>query len=215
MSAETVLEVQTRALLHRLEREQGLRTRRAQEDAAEQARDIARRARSEARARVHQAVLDTRREIESAIARRTAAIETRRRSARQATLRRLLDDAWQRLPAALEARWEQPDARATWCRSACAQATRSLLRTERVVVELDPRWRDELAPVAQAALCAGGVIEVEAVDGLGAGLRLRGGRACIDATVRGLVAARERVAAELLAEADRQLTDGARGEVIA
>ena len=215
MSAETVLEVQTRALLHRLEREQGLRTRRAQEDAAEQARDIARRARSEARARVHQAVLDTRREIESAIARRTAAIETRRRSARQATLRRLLDDAWQRLPAALEARWEQPDARATWCRSACAQATRSLLRTERVVVELDPRWRDELAPVAQAALRAGGVIEVEAVDGLGVGLRLRGGRACIDATVRGLVAARERVAAELLAEADRQLTDGARGEVIA
>src|SRR5512134_602717 len=135
MNAETILDAQTLALLRRLSREQEMRTRRASDEAAEQARDIVRRARSEARVRVHQAVLETRREIELAIARRKAAIDTRERRERQAMLRRLLDDAWRRLPAALQTRWADAAARAVWCRSACAQARACLLRTERLVVE--------------------------------------------------------------------------------
>jgi hypothetical protein len=208
VNAETILDTQTLALLRRLAREQEMRTRRAREEAAEQARDIVRRARTEARTRVHQAVLETRREQDLAVARRRAAIETRERRTRQAMLRRLLDDAWRRLPAALQTRWADAASRMAWCRSACAQARRSLLRTERIVVDLDPRWRDELLEVVEHCFAErqSGTLEVVAVAEVGPGLRVRGGKACIDATIDGLVAARERIAAELLAEIDLQLT---------
>ena len=208
MNAETILDTQTLALLRRLAREQEMRTRRAREEAAEQARDIVRRARTEARTRVHQAVLETRREQDLAVARRRAAIETRERRTRQAMLRRLLDDAWRRLPAALQTRWADAASRMAWCRSACAQARRSLLRTERIVVDLDPRWRDELLEVVEHCFAErqSGTLEVVAVAEVGPGVRVRGGKACIDATIDGLVAARERIAAELLAEIDLQLT---------
>ncbi|HET7202261.1 MAG TPA: hypothetical protein VFI92_02725 [Steroidobacteraceae bacterium] len=215
MNAETVLDAQTLALLRRLGREQEMRTRRASDEAAEQARDIVRRARTEARTRVHQAVLETRRETELAIARRKAAIDTRERRARQAMLRRLLDDAWRRLPAALQARWADADARTAWCRAACAQARASLLHVDRIVVELDPRWRDELCTVVERCFAdrEGGTLEVLAVAELGPGLRVRGGKACVDATIEGLVAARERIAAELLAEIDHQLAGNSIAEV--
>jgi hypothetical protein len=208
VNAETILDTQTLALLRRLAREQEMRTRRAREEAAEQARDIVRRARTEARTRVHQAVLETRREQDLAVARRRAAIETRERRTRQAMLRRLLDDAWRRLPAALQTRWADAASRMAWCRSACAQARRSLLRTEWIVVDLDPRWRDELLEVVEHCFAErqSGTLEVVAVAEVGPGLRVRGGKACIDATIDGLVAARERIAAELLAEIDLQLT---------
>jgi vacuolar-type H+-ATPase subunit E/Vma4 len=212
MSSETVLEAQTVALLRRLAREQEMRTRRARDEADDQARDVVRRARGEARIRVHQAVLETRRELELAVARRKAAIDTRERRTRQAMLRRLLDDAWQRLPSALEQRWADRGARATWSRAACAQAARNLLHLGQVVIEIDPRWAGELDATVRG--CFDGTtttIEIAPVAGLGPGLRIRAGKACLDATVGGLVAARERIAAELLAEVDRQLT-GRAGE---
>jgi vacuolar-type H+-ATPase subunit E/Vma4 len=206
MNAETVLEAQTVALLRRLSREQETRTRRARDEAAEQSRDIVRRARGEARARVHEAVLETRRDVELAVARRRAALDTRERRTRQAMLRKLLDDAWQRLPAALEARWSTREARRAWCRSACVQAVDSLLDSGRRTVELDPRWLGELRGIVEAALVGtAGTVEVMPVAGLGAGLRIRGGRACVDATVDGLLAARERIAAQVHAEIDQAL----------
>ncbi len=207
MNAETVLEAQTSALLRRLAREQEIRTRRLREDAEEQSRDIVRRARGEARGRVNQAVAETRREHETAIARRRAAIDTRQRRARQGTLRRLLDEAWQNLPQALQARWDDPSARQAWCESACVQARQNLLQTEDVVVTVDARWRDELAPLVTRCLppAAGGRLRVEPVEGAGPGLCIRGGRACLDATVPGLIAARGRIAAELLAEIEREM----------
>jgi vacuolar-type H+-ATPase subunit E/Vma4 len=214
MNAETVLEAQTVALLRRLSREQEMRTRRTRDEAAEQSREIVRRARGEARARVHEAALETRREVELAVARRKAAIDTRERRARQGMLRKLLDDAWQRLPTSLEARWSDPAARRTWCRAACAQAADSLLDAGPRTVELDPRWLEELRSVVEPALArTEGVVDVVPVAGLGAGLRIRGGRACVDATVAGLVAARERIAAEVHAEIDRALARPVASEV--
>ena len=210
MNAETVLEAQTVALLRRLSREQEMRTRRARDEAAEQSREIVRRARAEARTRVHEAALETRRDIELSIARRKAAIDTRERRARQAMLRKLLDDAWQRLPVALAGRWSDSEARRAWCRSACAQAADSLLDSGRRTVELDPRWLEELGDVARAALTgSAGSVDVVPVASLGPGLRIRGGRACVDATVGGLLASRERIAAEAHAEIDHALAGAA------
>ena len=54
---ESLLEAQTVALLRRLGREQESRTRHIRDEARTQAADIVRRARAEARTRVHQAVV--------------------------------------------------------------------------------------------------------------------------------------------------------------
>jgi hypothetical protein len=201
---ESLLEAQTTALLRRLGREQESRTRHIRDEAATQAADIVRRARVEARTRVHQAVVDTRREDEMALARRRAALDTLARRSRQATLRELLDRAWQALPAALQSRWFDAAARERWCNAACMSASRSLRHLDRLQVEVEPQWLAEVGPLVRSRLEGPAQVDILASDGLGSGLRIRAGDACIDATVAGLLAARERIASELLAEFERQ-----------
>jgi hypothetical protein len=201
---ESLLEAQTTALLRRLGREQESRTRRIRDEAGTQAADIVRRTRAEARTRVHQAVVDTRRDDEMALARRRAALDTQARRSRQTTLRELLDRAWQALPAALQSRWLDAAARERWCDAACVSASRSLRHLDRLQVEIDPRWLAEVGPLVRSRLEGASKVDLMATDGLGAGLRIRAGDACIDATVAGLLAARERIASELLAEFERQ-----------
>jgi hypothetical protein len=197
----SLLDAQATALLRRLSREQETRTRRLREDAELQVRELLRRSRSEARARVHQAVMERRRADENAFARRRAALDTRQRRARQATLRELLEAAWRGLPAALQARWEDRAGRTAWCEAACAQAAQLLLDLDEVAVEVDEHAAPELGEAIARSLEGRGVRRavVTPIAGLGAGLRLRAGRACVDATIPGLLASRERVAAELLA----------------
>lgn len=204
MNTVTVLDLQMQALLDRLDREQTARTRRARDEATTQARDIVRHARAEARARLHEAVQETRREHAVALQRRRAALATRRRQQHQARLRRWLDDAWQRLPAALEARWNDRAQREAWCRAACQQALRSLVHTSPLVVRIDARWRDDVRPVIEQYLQAtvGCTLEIVPVDGLGAGIIVRGSHALVDATLPGLLAARESITAALLAEVE-------------
>ena len=201
---ESLLEAQTTALLRRLGREQESRTRHIRDEAATQAADIVRRARVEARTRVHQAVVDTRREDEIALARRRAALDTQARRSRQATLRELLDRAWQALPAALQSRWLDATARERWCDAACVSAIRSLRHLDRLQVEVDPQWLAHVGPLVRSRLEGPSKVDVTSSAGLGAGLRIRAGDACIDATVAGLLAARERIASGLLAEFERQ-----------
>jgi hypothetical protein len=204
---ESLLEAQTTALLRRLGREQESRTRHIRDEAGTQAADIVHRARVEARTRVHQAVVDTRREDEMALARRRAALDTEARRSRQATLRELLDRAWQALPAALQSRWLDATARERWCDAACVSASRSLRYLDRLQVEVDPQWLAHVGPRVRSRLEGSSKVDILATDGLGAGLRVRAGDACIDATVAGLLAARERIASELLAEFERQAAE--------
>jgi vacuolar-type H+-ATPase subunit E/Vma4 len=204
----SLLDAQTTALLRRLAREQESRVRRVREEAETQAAEIVRRARAEARTRVRQAIAETRRTDSAAIARRRAALDTQSRRARQGTLRDLLERAWAALPAALQSRWSQEGARLRWCDAACAAAGRSLLQPEQVQVELDATVAAALGPVIAARMASRMNITVAAVTGLGAGLRLRAGNACVDATLPGLLAARERITAELLAEFERRVGHG-------
>jgi hypothetical protein len=83
-------------------------------------------------------------------------------------------------------------------------ASRSLRHLDRLQVEIDPQWLAQVGPLVQSRLEGPSQVDVMAMDGLGAGLRIRAGDACIDATVAGLLAARERIASELLAEFERQ-----------
>jgi hypothetical protein len=203
---EGIVQAQMEALLRRVAREQEMLSRRARDAAEEQARGIVARAREEARGRARQAAEEARQSIERALADRRAALETTARQREQSLLRELMDKAWQTLPRELDTAWQDAAARRSWCEAACAVARRIVMGRGEFTVELDP------AAPADAAECAARALEepgqataVRRVAGLGAGLRIRHGLACVDATTAGLLASRERIEAELLAELDALL----------
>ncbi len=208
MSApQSIVQAQTDALLRRVAREQEILSRRARESAGEQAQAIVARAREEARARCRQAAEEARRALERALADRRAALETAARRSEQAMLRALMVEAWRELPAALARLWLDPAARAGWCEAAAALARRTLLGTGPAVIELDTSAPADAATAAAARLEAPDPPVVTAIEGLGPGLRIRRGLACVDATIPGLLASRERTEAELLAALDPPASD--------
>jgi hypothetical protein len=200
-----IVEAQTEALLRRVAREQETRCRRARDAAAEQARNIVARAWEEARARLRQAFDDERRAVEQALADRRAALETAARQRGQSVLRDLMDEAWRELPAALESAWAHPESRRDWCVGSCRMAAQALACRPGLAVELDASAPDDAVQTLAAILerSPDGNLDVRRVPGLGAGLRIRSGRACVDATIPGLLASRERIESELLAELER------------
>jgi hypothetical protein len=207
---EGIVQAQMEALLRRVAREQEMLSRRARDAAEEQSRGIVARAREEARARTRQAAEEARLSVERALGDRRAALETAARQREQSLLRELMDTAWAALPGALVTAWQEPDRRREWCETACALARRIVMGDGPFTIEIDAT-----APPAQADLLrrcipkADAPPEIRAVEHLGPGLRIRRGLACVDATVPGLLASRERVEAELLAELDAlRLEDG-------
>jgi len=205
MSApESIVQAQVEALLRRVAREQEMLTRRTRDAAEEQSRGIVERAREEARARTRQASQEARQSVDRALDERRAALETEARHREQSLLRGLIDTAWAALPRALEAAWDDEAARRSWCDAACALAHRTILGQGPFTVEIDASAPDDVEGRACDALQSDGArAAVRRVGSLGAGLRIRRRSACVDATVAGLLASRERVEAELLAEFDR------------
>jgi hypothetical protein len=202
---DSILDAQTDALLRRVAREQETRCRQARDSAAEQARVIVERAWAEARGRLRQAVEEERRSMEQMLADRRAAHETAARRRSQSSLRAVMDEAWGELPAALESAWRRPDARERWCKAACAAAVAALDHAQGCVLELDSDAVRDVADTALAALAGWTTVpaELQRVPDLGPGLRIRCGRACVDATLPGLLASRERIESDLLAEIER------------
>jgi hypothetical protein len=202
---EGIVQAQTEALLRRVAREQESRCRRARDAAQEQASSIVARAWEEARTRLRQAVEEERRAVDKALADRRAALETAARQREQAVLRELMDDAWRDLPGTLASSWQRDDARREWCAAACAVAVRALQADQGYTVEIDAALEEDARKVVDQALrhASGPEVRFREVPSLGAGLRIHAGRACVDATVGGLLASRERIESELLAELER------------
>jgi len=207
MSApESIVQAQMEALLRRVAREQEMLSRKARDAAEEQARGIVARARDEARARTRQASDEARQSVERALADRRAALETAARQREQSLLRKLMDEAWTSLPRELEAHWRDGAARRAWCDAACALARRIVMGSGAFTIELDVDAPEDAAERARQALAnEGEPAAVTRTPGLGPGLRIRHGLACVDATTAGLLASRERIEAELLAELDALL----------
>lgn len=202
---ESIVQAQTEALLRRVAREQESRCRRARDAAQEQASSIVARAWEEARTRLRQAMEEERRAVDKALADRRAALETAARQREQAVLRELMDDAWRDLPGTLVSSWQRDDTRREWCAAACAVAVRALQADQGYTVEFDAAVPDDARKVVDQALRhpSGPELRFREVPSLGAGLRIHAGRACVDATVGGLLASRERIESELLAELER------------
>ena len=187
-------------------REQESRCRRARDAAQEQASSIVARAWEEARTRLRQAVEEERRAVDKALADRRAALETVARQREQAVLRELMDEAWRDLPGTLASSWQRDDARREWCAAACAVAVRrpaggpGLHGRDR---RRGPGRRAQGRGRWRCGAPTGPEVRFREVPSLGAGLRIHAGRACVDATVGGLLASRERIESELLAELER------------
>lgn len=204
---DSIVQIQTEALLRLLAREQEILSRRARDAAESQAQGLVARAREEARARTRAASKEARASVERALRDRRAALDTSARQREQALLRGLLDEAWTALPGALASAWQEAATRRAWCEAAAELARGTLLGDGAFTVELDAQAPDDASDLAAAALRANGsdAPRLQRVAELGAGLRIRRGLACVDATVPGLLASRERVEAELLAELDALL----------
>jgi hypothetical protein len=202
MSApESIVQAQTEALLRRVAREQESLCRKAVDAAQEQARGIVSRALEEARARTRLALEEARSAVSQAVTDRRAALETAARRREQSVLRGLMDRGWEQLPGILESAWRDAAIRARWCEAACTVARRTLLGDDGYTVEVDAAATPDVAASIEHGLGGSSAgLTLRARAGLGAGLRVVHGLASVDATVPGLLAARERVEAELLAE---------------
>ena len=199
-----ILDVQVTALLQRIEHDRDRRCRQLREGAQAQAREIVRKARTEARANVHQAVAQERQRIDQSLRQAEAGVAMLERQREERTARQVLAEMWQALPAQLETRWRDAAHRRTWIQAAVRQACRLLSHRE---------WRIEHGPDASVEECRAAIeatfassapavprawsLSIDA--GIGAGLRIRAGAACLDATVAGLLAQRTDVEAAFLA----------------
>ncbi len=200
---EGIVQAQMESLLRRVAREQEMLSRRARDAAEEQSRSIVARAREEARARTRLAAEEARQSVERALADRRAALETAARQREQSLLREIMDTAWEALPGALAENWQEPSRCREWCETACALARRIVMGSGPFTIEFDAAASPEQGDFLRQCLPDGDQPPtIRPVTGLGPGLRIRRGLACVDATVPGLLASRERVEAELLAELD-------------
>jgi len=154
----------------------------------------------EARERLHNDNVETRRRVELALASYEAQQQTRRRQERQASDEALLVAARDALRAALLQRWSQPASRQRWC-EALVEAAATTLDVREWVVEHPTDWpvSEHEALLARIKSRCGKAPRLQAQAGISAGLRVCAGSTCMDATLDGLLHDRARIDAELLA----------------
>lgn len=201
-------------LLQVVERNRDERCRVLLDEARTQARQLLQQAHREARERLHRTVLATRKEARQQLASAQAQRQTRLRLQRHRADEVLLARAWAPLGKQLLQRWERQDSRMLWIDNLIEQA-RSMLLGRHWKIEHPPGWpepeRAALASRLARELGAPPVFVAQAQ--IAAGLRICAGPACIDATQEGLLRARTRIEAMMLAtlnECRRKYADKAR-----
>lgn len=169
-------------------------------EARTQARQVVRQAWGDARTRLHQKVLATRAQVRQQLSAAEARNQTRLRLQRHEADRTLLARAREPLGERLRQRWQHDASRRQWIDSLVEQAAGALLGSD-WRVEHPADWPEpERAGLAQRLAGELNRIAVfEADPGIAAGLRICAGPACIDGTVEGLLRARPRIEALILA----------------
>ena len=165
-----------------------------------EAKGLLQAARREARVRLHNDNIETRRTAERSLASFEAQQQTRQRQQRQAADGILLVTAREALQAALLQRWQQPASRQQWCEE-LVKAAATTLNGKVWTVEHPADWpmseHDALREHIHS-LC-GKTPRLEANADISAGLRICAAGTCMDATIDGLLQDGQRIDAELLA----------------
>jgi vacuolar-type H+-ATPase subunit E/Vma4 len=199
--AQSALNGQAQALLQRVTEDRDRRCVVLRAATETQARQIVRAAQAEARNSVHKSVIQERARMDFGLrqAAARADIEVRRRERQKS--RELLEQMWSEIAASLESRWRNPTLRRAWIDAAMSQAG-ALLSGRAWLIEVGSECteqeRGELADVARGRGAA--TVEWSAPTAIAAGLRIRAGSVCVDATVPGLLRQRDAVEAAFLAE---------------
>lgn len=189
------------ALLEIVERDRDERRRVVAEEADARAREIVGEARRAARRKVGAAIADARRRGRARIESARASLETASRTRRNEASRKLLDATWPALPSALREAWDDDDARARWLDAAIDVAARMLPLGTWTIAHPDDLDAGEAARVsARVREITGTEPELSPDADVHAGARVSVGSACLDATIRGLLADRRSIEGRLLAE---------------
>ncbi len=199
-SANLVSTAQSAALLQEIEQQTSDECKAQVAAAEQQAHALIAQAHAAARRRVHEAIVELRREGARRLARAKAQVETQARQRAQQHAVAVIRRAWPLLAEALVARWRDPAARLAWA-DGVARCARDRLRTGTWTVEHPADWSADEQRNFRIALGAGDDAITFAADGdIAAGIRIRAAEATLDATPQGLLVDRQAVAALLLAE---------------
>ncbi|MEO5693918.1 MAG: hypothetical protein ABIQ72_12385 [Usitatibacter sp.] len=193
-----------RALLDLVEADRARRCDEISTLAETTARALLAEARASALARARTVMAAERARLHERLRALDARLATESRLHAQRRVRALLDEAWRRLPIALEARWRDPAGRREWTRQVLASA-RADLGPDDWALSYAPGWREDERRDALEELAAAG-FAIAAVTGdeqMRAGLQVRHGGNVLDGTLQGLLADRKVVAARILDELSR------------
>lgn len=155
-------------------------------------------ARAEAHLRLRQVFDEQRQRSREALAAAQARLATQRRLHEQQRTAALLALARERLPLALQALWQQDDARTAWVDHTLAAARRQLPRQDWQIAH-PPGWPVAEREAWHRALAADGIgVRFSPAPAMAAGLKVAADGSVIDSSLQGLLAARDEIDARLL-----------------
>jgi F0F1-type ATP synthase membrane subunit b/b' len=197
--ASLIPKLQSDALAREIEQQLQDETAAVMNGAERDAKVLLAQARLAARARLHAAIVELRKEGARRRARAQAQRDTlaRQRAQHQAAL--AVGDAMPLLREMLVERWRDPQARRQWT-DALAKICKTRLRPGAWTVEHPRDWDETEQRDFATALGRGQDIDFKAADEIAAGLRIKSDQAVLDATPIGLLADRRSIAAMLLDE---------------
>ncbi len=207
-----ILDMQVESVLRALKAQQDIRCRGIERAAERRAEKLLSDSRQRMRRRVHEAIVEERRRRETALLDARHRMETAERLAVQQQYTKFLQEAVPMLAAELDERWQESGLRRAWCEMVLGEAVARLAK-DPWTVEHPRAWSGEDAAWLEQAIAAHGlpkpVLQEDAE--ITAGLRVRLGSACLDATVDGLMADIRAVEGRLLAAWERRLPKSAEG----
>ena len=210
MEFESIVDVQLRAMLEGIEQDLAQRRQAMLDEAKREVRSRLRDARRQAKRRMTAAVAEEREQWYTSLRRASAALAARLRRKQQEQDSQQLQQGEQALRAALVARWEDAAARREWA-AILLQDALDRFPPDSWLVEYPAPLAASEAEELLARPLPEVRLAIEPAPDLEAGFRLRRGEACLDMSVAGLLAQREEIAGELLAEIrrhQRQLEGG-------
>ena len=192
------LELQVAALVSRVHRVRDERVGELRATAATQLEAVEVTARREARRLLHAASGTKRARVRERCREALAGVDAERRRREFEVDRGVVEEALAALPEALERRWRDAAARRAWCAAALAIAAARLVARDWRIALAAGADDAERAQLLAAAAAHGARAEVVA-GAARAGLTITAGPSAVDATVAGLLADRDEIAARLLA----------------
>jgi len=194
------LEGRELGLLRLVEEQRDAACRRILAEAEQSARDILRQTHRKERAHLHRRVLEERARIHARIQAVEAERVTRERREQARSSAGILEQAWPLLQLGLQRRWETAEGRRRWI-GRCLREALGSLPAGAWTLRHAPAWpvAEQQAAREQLTEALGVEPQMRSDPTIEAGLVIDSGGACLDGSLRGLLADRQRLEARLLA----------------